>query len=146
MTADDLPPGLVVPQATGAWRVVLVACGLGNVGLAYLGWLLPGLPATPFVLLASYCFARSSPRLQRWLLRAPFFGRLILDWHRHRGMRVGAKVQACLMLSGACSASATLAPVPLWVRGCIAGSGLVGLGVILLLVPTVRDPGSKSDG
>ena len=145
MPAADPPPGLLLPQATGVRRVLLVTAGVGCVGLAYLGWLLPGIPATPFVLAASYCFARSSPRLQRWLLRAPFFGRLILDWHRHRGMRPGAKVQACLMLSAACTLSATFAPVPLWVRGCIAGSGLVGLAVILGAVPTVRehDDGEK---
>ena len=129
----------ILPQATGVRRVLLVVAGLANVGLAYVGWVLPGIPATPFVLAASYCFARSSPRLQRWLLRAPFFGRLLVDWHRHRGMRAGSKVQACLMLGTACSLSATFAPVPGWVRGCIAGSGLVGLVVILGVVPTVRE-------
>jgi hypothetical protein len=138
MPAAAPPPGPVFPQATGVRRVLLVAGGLVCVGLAYVGWVLPGVPATPFVLAASYCFARSSPRLQRWLLRAPFFGPLLADWHRHRGMRPAAKLQACLMLTAACSLSAAFAPVPAWVRGCIAAAGLVGLAVILLAVPTVR--------
>lgn len=141
MPVDDLPPGLILPQTTGVWRVLLVMAGLVNVGLAYLGWLLPGLPMTPFVLLASYCFARSSPRLQGWLLRTPFFGQVLRDWHAHRGMRPRAKLTAVLMLSTACTLSVLLAPVPVWARGAIATSGLVGLTVILGLVPTVRpDP------
>jgi uncharacterized protein len=138
MPADDLPPGLILPQATGVRRVLLVAAGLANVGLAYLGWLLPGLPMTPFVLLASYCFARSSPRLQGWLLRTPFFGGVLRDWHAHRGMRPRAKLTAVLMLLTACTLSVLFAPVPGWARGAIAASGLVGLAVILGVVPTVR--------
>ena len=134
----DLPPGLLLPQATGVRRVLFVTAGLVNVGLAYVGWVLPGIPATPFVLTASYCFARSSPRLQRWLLRTPFFGQLILDWHTHRGMRPRAKLMACGMLTTACTLSVCFAPVPTWVRCCIAGSGLLGLTVILAVVPTVR--------
>lgn len=137
---DDLPAGLIALQATGVKRVLLVTAGLLNVGLAYVGWLLPGLPMTPFVLLASYCFARSSPRLQRWLLRSPFFGRVLLDWHTHRGMRPRVKATAVAMLVTACTCSVLFAPVPTWVRGCIGASGLVGLSVILFVVPTVRPP------
>ena len=138
MPDTDLPPGLLLPQATGVRRWLFLSAGLANVGLAYVGWVLPGIPATPFVLMASYCFARSSPRLQRWLLRTPFFGQLIRDWHAHRGMRPRAKATACLMLTTACTLSVCFAPVPGWVRWCIAGSGLVGLTVILGVVPTVR--------
>jgi hypothetical protein len=140
MSADDLPPGLILAQATGLRRWLLVSAGLVNVGLAYVGWLLPGIPATPFVLMASYCFARSSPRLQRWLLRTPFFGTLIRDWHTHRGMRPRAKWTAGLMLTTACTLSVCLAPVPPWVRVCIAASGCVGLVIIYAVVPTVRRP------
>ena len=48
---------------------------LGVVGIA-----LPLLPTVPFLLLAAFCFARSSERLHRWLLDHPTFGRPIQDW------------------------------------------------------------------
>lgn len=138
---DDLPPGLLARrQATGALRVLLLTAGLANVGMAYVGWLLPGLPMTPFVLMASYCFARSSRRLQRWLYRSPFFGRILLDLHTHRGMRPRVKLLAAAMLATACTFSVLFAPVPTWVRGCVGASGLVGLTVILFVVRTVRPP------
>jgi uncharacterized membrane protein YbaN (DUF454 family) len=43
--------------------------GLGwcAVALAIVGVMVPGMPTTVFVLAASYCFSRSSPRFERWL-------------------------------------------------------------------------------
>lgn len=125
-------------------RGLLIVAGIGCVGMAYLGVLLPGLPATPWVLLASVCFARSSPRLHRWLLRSPLFGRLLQDWHDHRGIRGPVKALACISVIAACTISVGFAGLPTPARVGIAISGLIGLSVILFVVPTVRDhPSSK---
>ena len=67
-------------------RVVFAAAGLLLVGLGVLGILLPGLPATPFLLLAAYCFARSFPRLHHWLIAHPWLGPYI------RGARSGWRI------------------------------------------------------
>jgi uncharacterized protein len=67
-------------------RVLFAAAGLVLVGLGVLGILLPGLPATPFLLLAAYCFARSFPRLHEWLVTHPWFGPYI------RGARAGWRI------------------------------------------------------
>jgi uncharacterized membrane protein YbaN (DUF454 family) len=67
-------------------RVLFAAAGLLLVGLGVLGILLPGLPATPFLLLAAYCFARSFPRLHTWLTTHPWFGPYI------RGARSGWRI------------------------------------------------------
>jgi uncharacterized protein len=124
---------------TGLWRIFYVIAGLVFVGIAYLGAILPGLPTTPWVLLASYCFGRSSPRLQRWLLNSPFFGKLILDWQAHQGIRPRVKAFAAFMVVLACSMSITFAPIPLWVKFCIGCCGFTGFCVILFIVPTIRD-------
>lgn len=52
----------------------LAVLGLLFVGLGAVGVLLPGLPTTPFLLLASFCFTRSFPRLGQRLLRSRLFG------------------------------------------------------------------------
>lgn len=119
-------------------RVLFISAGLTCVGLAYLGTILPGLPTTPWLLAASYCFARSSPRLQRWLLRSPVFGRMLRDWHEHRGIRRPVKVLACVMVVAACTFSVGFAGLPTWARWAVAACGATGLSVILFAVPTIR--------
>lgn len=72
-------------------RVVWATCGLLCVGLGILGVFLPLLPTTPFMLLAAWCFARSSERLHRWLLTHRTFGPIIENWNQHRAIPRKAK-------------------------------------------------------
>jgi uncharacterized protein len=135
-------------MATGSRRVLYAAAGLLCVGLAYLGVLLPGLPATPWVLLAGYCFARSSARLERWLKHSPVFGRLLRDWDEHRGIRGPVKVVAVLLVVAAVSLSIAFGDLPGWAKWVIGGLAAVGVGVIVFVVPTVRQrrPDAEEDG
>jgi len=55
--------------------------------LAFAGAVLPLLPATPFALLASWSFARSSPRFAAALQRLRWIGPVLADWERHRAIR-----------------------------------------------------------
>ncbi|WP_227254927.1 YbaN family protein [Frigoriglobus tundricola] len=129
------------PVATGLKRFLYVCAGLVCVGLAYLGAILPGLPTTPWVLLASYCFSRSSPRLNRWLKRSPIFGKLLRDWEEHRGIRRPVKIVAVCLVVTVVSLSITYGPLPIkakWVIGVLA---LIGIGTIVFVVPTIKsDP------
>lgn len=143
MTGSDDPP---TDPAGGVRRLVYLAAGFGCVGLAYLGAILPGLPTTPWVLLASYCFGRSSPRLQRWLRRSPLFGRLVRDWEDHRGIRRPVKVVAVLMVVTVVTLSVTFRAIPVWVKGVICGAAAVGIGVIVAVVPTVKAGGGREPG
>ncbi|QDU18233.1 YbaN family protein [Urbifossiella limnaea] len=142
MVADP-PPG-AKPPATGLRRGLFLAAGVGCVGLAYLGALLPGLPTTPWVLLASWCFARSSPRLQAWLRRSPVFGALLRDWDEHRGIRRRGKRVAAVLIVCVVSASILSGRLPVWARWLVGGSAACGLCVVLFVVPTVREkPGER---
>jgi uncharacterized protein len=73
-------------------RRLYVVAGIGFTALAALGVALPILPTTPFLLLASWCFARSSPRMLAWLRASRLFGPLLADWER--GVRLSVKVGA----------------------------------------------------
>ncbi|MBY0460159.1 MAG: YbaN family protein, partial [Gemmataceae bacterium] len=126
------------PQATGLRRFLYVCAGLGCVGMAYLGAVLPGLPTTPWVLAASFFFSRSSPRLNRWLRRSPLFGRLLRDWDDHGGIRRPVKIFAVCLVVTVVTLSLTFRALPLWLKWVIGCCALVGICTIVFVVPTVR--------
>lgn len=138
-TDPDPVPDVARRLASGPRRAFFLTAGMACVWMAYLGALLPGLPTTPWVLMASYCFARSSPRLERWLKRSPFFGRLIHDWERHRGIRRPTKVVAVCMVVAVVSLSLAFGVLPLWAKCAIGGLAACGVCVIVFVVPTIRE-------
>ena len=54
-----------------AFRVLLFVFGFAFLALAVIGALLPIMPTVPFMLLAIWCFARSSERMHQWILNLP---------------------------------------------------------------------------
>jgi uncharacterized membrane protein YbaN (DUF454 family) len=126
------------PHVHGLRRVVYVVLGCFFVGLGALGAMLPVMPTTPFLLVASYFFVRSSPRLYHWLLRSPFFGSFLRDWHQHRGVRPRVKVTAVAVMLAAVSASIILGDLDWPVLALLLVLAAVGLGVVLRL-PVIRD-------
>lgn len=71
-------------------RWLLIILGWLAVVLATLGVVLPLLPTTPFLLLAAWCFARSSPRFHHWLLYRSWFGSYLRHWQQHKALPPGA--------------------------------------------------------
>lgn len=127
---------------TGVARALYAGAGVGFVGVAYLGVLLPGLPTTPWVLLASYCFSKSSPRLERWLRRSPVFGPLLRDWIDHSGVRLPVKVLAVCLVVTIVTATIVFGRVPVWVKCVIGGLASVGVCTITFAVPTISTRGT----
>ncbi|STV84134.1 membrane protein [Klebsiella pneumoniae] len=78
--------------------VILTIIGWLAVALGTLGVFLPLLPTTPFILLAAWCFARSSPRFHQWLLYRSWFGGYLRHWQQYRAMPRGAKPRAIAMI------------------------------------------------
>ena len=54
--------------------------GILSFALGFIGAFLPFLPTVPLMILAAFCFARSSERFHNWLLNHPTFGPPIIDW------------------------------------------------------------------
>ena len=72
--------------------ILFLVCGSLCVLLAILGMFLPVLPTPPFLLLASFCFARSSTRVNKWLLSNRWFGEYIRNYREGRGISLIHKV------------------------------------------------------
>jgi uncharacterized membrane protein YbaN (DUF454 family) len=83
-------------------RFIYISIGVVAVALGVLGIALPLLPTTPFLLVAAWAFAKSSPRLEHWLVNHARFGPPIEAW-RARGaiptrVKIVALVTMCLSL------------------------------------------------
>lgn len=117
------------------YRLFLLGLGWLSIGLAALGVLLPILPTTPFLLLAVWCFARSSPRFHDWLLYRSWFGPYLRHWQTHRGLPPGAKGRAILLIVCTFALSLWLVPV-LWVRVLLLTLMIVLL-IFMLRLPVV---------
>ncbi|MEL6933531.1 MAG: YbaN family protein [Pseudomonadota bacterium] len=79
-------------------RIFWLILGLISVGLAITGVVLPLLPTVPFILLAAFCFARSSQRLHAWLTNHAAFGPMIKDWNENGAIRPRAKKMAVVSI------------------------------------------------
>lgn len=96
-------------------RILLIMVGWLCVVLATLGVVLPLLPTTPFLLLAAWCFARSSPRFHHWLLHRSWFGSYLRHWQAHRALPKGAKPKAVALIVTTFAISIYFVPL-FWVR------------------------------
>ena len=108
------------------------ACGFLFLAIAVLGVFLPLLPATPFVLLAAACFARSSEKWHRWMLANNTFGPMIRNWEQNRCISCRVKVIAIasmIVVGGFSIFHAVESPA-----ARIAGSLFVMLGLVTVLV------------
>lgn len=113
-------------------RAFILAAGWAFVGLAVLGVFVPVLPTTPFVLLASSCFIRSSPRARRWLAENRWFGPMLREWEEHRAIRRSVKVLAIVTVL-AVIALAMVRDLHWTRRVPVVVLGVVGLAVVLRL-------------
>jgi uncharacterized protein len=59
-------------------KALFVSSGIIALILAYVGIIVPGFPAIPFIILAAYFFAKSSPRIYAWLIRQRIINRLLI--------------------------------------------------------------------
>ncbi len=85
-------------------RHVYLLLGFVFVAVAGLGFILPVLPGTPFLLLAAWCFSRSSEKWHRWLLESELFGPIIQNWEENRCISLRTKIVAItsmLLVGGA---------------------------------------------
>lgn len=106
-------------------RYVYMIVGLVAFALGAAGVWLPILPTTPFLLLALMCFTRSSPRMERYLLRHDTFGPFIIDYYSGQLTRAQKlRIVGLLWLGMGASIWVVIVVVGLWPVALL----LVGIG------------------
>lgn len=74
-------------------RIAFVVLGCVSLTLAVIGVVLPIVPTVPFLALAAFCFAKSSDRLNNWLINTKFYQNNLADFKAGKGMTVKTKVR-----------------------------------------------------
>ncbi len=111
-------------------RLWLAGMGVLCVGIGAVGVFVPGLPTTIFLIVASWCFARSCPWLERRLIRNRFFRPFLLYLEPGTPMPTRARVVSTVALVAAVSVSVSLMIArdsAWWVPAVVIGAGAVGV-------------------
>ena len=78
-------------------RIILLSLGFLCVGLAFIGIFVPGIPTTPFLIVALWAFAQSSKKFHAWLLNHKRFGAVLRNWESHKVVPIKAKITMVIL-------------------------------------------------
>lgn len=116
-------------------KPLYASLGVVSVALGIIGAFVPGLPTTVFVIAASYLFARSSPRLERWLEGNRWLGPPLQRFRQTRSMPRSSKVVALAsMWTGLGLSVYALAGIAVGAQMLAVALGVVGSAAILFAV------------
>lgn len=123
------PTTEIRPWTRDPRRLAFAAAGVVSVGLGWIGVFVPGMPTTVFLIIASYCFARSCPWLEERLLRVPVFAPYLRALEAGGGLSPRAARQACASLWTSLTVSLTF----LWAAGRLRpwlAAGIIAAGCV----------------
>jgi uncharacterized membrane protein YbaN (DUF454 family) len=108
-------------------------------GLGAVGVVVPGLPTTPFMLLALWAFSKSSKRFHDWLYTHRFFGPPLQKWERHRVISLPVKIFAVSAMAGALAYMVFGVGVPIWIT--VLTASIMAYGAFFVLTKPSKPPG-----
>ncbi len=90
---------------TVVYRNLFVLCGVLSCIVGVVGFFMPLLPHVPFFLLASWCFAKSSPKLHAKMRSNKYIGKTLTTWEDTQSIPKNAKILAVTMVILSCGVS-----------------------------------------
>ena len=106
--------------------------------MAYIGVVTPGIPYSPFIVFAAYCFSKGSPRMHAWLYNHKLFGPFLTNWGTKRVFPTKMKYFMLAMMSTSLCIMFFTGVKPI---------GILSTAIFMALVATWawRFPGSVED-
>lgn len=104
-------------------RIAFIVLGCLSLALAVLGVVLPILPTVPFLALAAFCFAKSSDRLNNWLINTKFYQNNLADFKAGKGMTIKTKVRILVTVT----LVMVVGLIAMLMKGVIVGSIVLGI-------------------
>ena len=120
-------------------KILWISLGSFFVALAALGVALPGIPTTPFLILAAACYIRSSQKLYDWLISNKTFGPYLKDYREGKGIPKKAKILAISMIILFVGSSVIFGIEDQILKVVVGVLGLTGLLYVIFKVPVAKD-------
>ncbi|QLB39899.1 YbaN family protein [Mannheimia pernigra] len=73
-------------------KLLYIICGFICIGLGVIGAVLPGLPTTPFLLLALFCFTKGSEKIHLWFIQTKLYKKYLQEYDEKRAMTMRQKI------------------------------------------------------
>lgn len=124
-------------------RYFYLISGFILVAIGVIGIFLPLLPTTIFLILASICFLKSSPKANEWLRNHKVLGVYIDNYQNKTGLTRNAKIANIIILWTSISLSAFLLTEELYIR-IILLTIAIGVTIHLLMIKT-KQPSDKNN-
>jgi uncharacterized membrane protein YbaN (DUF454 family) len=118
-------------------KAVLIFAGTMCVALGVLGMFLPLLPTTVFLLMAAYCYSRSSERFHNWLLNNRWCGAYIKNYKSGKGISMRQKISTIAVLWASIGFSIWMLSAGFWLTLLLAAIA-TGVTVHLVMLKTYR--------
>lgn len=80
-------------------KKIYIFVGILSVGLGIIGAFLPVMPTVPFLLVALFCFERSSKKYHNMILNNKYFGKILRDYYEGKGLTTSIKIKTILFLT-----------------------------------------------
>ena len=126
-------------------RILYIILGCVGVGLGAIGAVVPMLPAFPFLMLAAFCFARSSEKLDRWFKGTKLYQDNLADYVAGRGMTVKTKVRIMITVTLLMSIGFIMMGMKGIVTGCIVLGCVWAFHIVYFIwgvktIPATKEP------
>lgn len=126
-------------------RILYIILGCVGVGLGAVGAVVPMLPAFPFLMLAAFCFARSSEKLDRWFKGTKLYQDNLADYVAGRGMTVKTKVRIMITVTALMSIGFIMMGLKGIVTGCIVLGCVWAFHIVYFIwgvktIPATKEP------
>jgi uncharacterized membrane protein YbaN (DUF454 family) len=126
----DWPISTIFGRYLGMIKPLYLVCGFVCLLLSIIGILLPLLPTTPFILVAAFCFSRSSSQFHQMLLNHRIFGELIKQWEAHGVIPFKVKCLSTTMMMSMTGYTLFFKDMAWWVNSGLVITMLIALSYI----------------
>ena len=125
-------------------KILYMILGCIGLGLGAVGAIVPMLPAFPFLMLATFCFARSSENLDRWFKNTKLYKDNLADFVAGKGMTKKAKIRIMVTVTLLMSVGFIMMGIKGIVTGCIVLSCVWAFHIVYFIFGIKTIPAAEA--